>query len=231
MSIFNTNFKTIIKQLLPPLLRQDTQEGWLSSLNNPIQTYNNYLNQYITGSTSNFWLSGSTYSGGSEVIYIDGGVYVNISGSTSGITPTNSQYWLQISPSYIGANERLLYNSKTLVLEYALNRYFMLPNFAPIFTYSAITQSLFAASANTIYIETNTVNPNFFLMDNSGFNSGFMTNNSMYASNFMGNVFTGISTDYFTVYVPSSLNLTTNQITSFVNNYVQCGITYNVVFY
>ena len=104
MSIFNTNFKTIIKQLLPPLLRQDTQEGWLSSLNNPIQTYNNYLNQYITGSTSNFWLSGSTYSGGSEVIYIDGGVYVNISGSTSGITPTNSQYWLQISPSYIGAN-------------------------------------------------------------------------------------------------------------------------------
>lgn len=189
MGIFNINFNGLMQNLIPPILRQPVQIAWLNALTQPLQ-YNNILfNDYLSGSTYQLFNSGTTYHTNDRVVYIDRGVYENISGST-GIVPINNNYWNQININYIGAQERSKYAAIKLNYEYALNRWFETSGFTSTSpALSAITPSLFTASANTIYIKTNITNSNGFLMGQTGPYSSNMTNNGLFATNYMVNIF------------------------------------------
>lgn len=83
-----------------------------SSFFDPLITYS--LNSIVVGSIS---------SGG---LYSYDGVYISLSDGNIGNSPLNSpSQWYKISPSYIGAQERAQYNAQKIIMEYALNRWFL----------------------------------------------------------------------------------------------------------
>jgi hypothetical protein len=230
MAIWNINFSTLWQQLLPPILRQPVEEAWGTSLTYPLQ-YNNVLfTDYLTGSTYPLYVSATTYTTGERVIYIDRGVYENLSGSTGVYPFSGSTNWELVNSNYIGAIERSQYNARKLDYEFALNRWFEVSGFCPTVIYTAITQSLFAASAQTIYIENNVVTSAVFMMGNSGLYSGKMAANSLYSTVYMGDSFSGVSNNNYTIWVPNIYYsaLSESIIASFADTINMGGMGYSV---
>ncbi len=230
MSIFNVNFGNLMQNLIPPILRQPVQIAWLTALTQPLQ-YNNILfNDYLSGSTYQLFNSGTTYHTNDRVVYIDRGVYENISGST-GIVPINNNYWNQININYIGAQERSKYAAIKLNYEYALNRWFETSGFTSTSpALSAITPSLFTASANTIYIQTNVTNSNGFLMGNLGTDSSFMDKRGLFTGNFMVNSYNPPADLDYTIFVPNYIYsaISESQVRSFSDKINISGMRYSV---
>ena len=186
MSIFQINESILWQQLVPPMLRKPTTNAWGDALTKPLQYNNDLFVEYLTGSTYPVFTTGTTYVINDRVIYINRGVYENLSGST-GTLPTDADYWRQVNENYIGAQERSKYNARKLDYEFALNRWFEVDGFTPTVTATTVTPDLFAASAQTIYIETNVVTPPGFLMGQTGEYSSVMVNNGVFAEVFMQN--------------------------------------------
>ena len=232
-SIFQINFGTLVQQLLPPLLRQPVQEAWLGSLTEPLQINNDLFNQYLSGSTIYPTFSSvSAYTAGFRVVYSDNGIYEALS-ATTGNLPTNTNYWYEVNPNYIGAIERSKYNSRKMIFELALNRQFQVPGFYPSVTVP-LTPATFSSSANTIYITNNNVYGSQMLMDNSGiYGNAFMANNSYFSSSYMGNSFSGISQNDYTINVPNYIytGLSQTIISNYANQLNLGGMQFNIVSY
>jgi hypothetical protein len=80
------------------------------------------LGDYRTGALSNpQWSSAFVYSKGFKVISKQV-IYISLVDSNTTEPPSSS--WEIYLPSYIGVDERILYNGQKLVLEYALNRFY-----------------------------------------------------------------------------------------------------------
>lgn len=232
MSIFNINYSTLWKQLLPPILRQPIQEAWGTSLTEPLQINNDLFNEYINGSTGyTAYNNSTTYSVGTRVYYTDDAIYENLSGST-GVLPTNTNYWIQVNPNFIGAIERSNMNARKMTFEYALNRQFRTTGFAPKVTIP-INQNTFAASANTIYIKTTPIPAASFMMGETGTYSSTMSNESKNATSWMGNTYTGTTTSCFTIYVPNYIYTATTEpiIRNYVDQINMGGMLYTVTGY
>jgi hypothetical protein len=232
MGIFNINYKTLFSQILPPILRQPIQAAYDTALMYPFDYNDGIFGDYRTGCSYSLYNSGTTYTSGTRVIWIDNTVYQSISGSTGQLPSTGTSFWYQINNSFIGATERSQMCCPVLTFDYALNRNFQLSGFCPTVLYSAITQSLFAQSANTIYIQQNVVLPNVFVMGQTGPYSSYMSNNSAYQITFMCNNFSGFSNNDFTIWYPSgNTSLSATKITSFANTLNLGGIQFNVASY
>jgi hypothetical protein len=190
MSIYTFNTSTISGWLLPPVLRQLKHLAWLRVLLSPVQTlWQLIFEDYSVGTAYQDWDAITGFALGSRVRYSDLGNYecINPAGAFGAIQyPLNTVYWRKIQDNYIGIDERIKYNSQIIILEYALNRWFM--NTAP---------------NDLIYIETNVVT-NQFLLGGSSQTSGTMANNSAYQPYFMGNTYSATQYD-FTVYFPIAL--------------------------
>ncbi len=230
MSIFNVQFSTLVTQLLPPLLRQPKEIAWLTSLTAPLQYDSIVYNEYMTGSTYDVFVSGTTYSGGDRVIYIDRGVYESVSGST-GVYPSDINSWSLLNSNFIGAIERSKYNARKLDFEYGLNRWFMVDGFVPVSTASTITQDLFSVSANTIYIEnTNNVSVFPFMMGETGPYSSYMADDSFYSLTYMGNYFSGTTSTEFIIWIPNYIysGITDTLVRSFADTINIAGMQYSI---
>jgi len=225
MGIFQVNFSNVWQQLVPPILRQPIQNAWGESLTQPLQINNVLFNEYISGSTYLAYDNGTTYVAGNRVSYSDRKVYENLTGST-GVNPLNANTWLQVNTNYLGARERSLYAAQKLTFEYALNRWFQVSGFYPVFTPTAITQSLFAQSANTIYIQTVSTSTPVFMMGQTGPYSSLMVYNSFYATSFMTNYFSGLSSYDYIIWTPNSLGLTESLVRNFADTINISGMQY-----
>ncbi len=222
MGFFNINFNTLVQQLIPPLLRNVNELAWLKALSKPLQYNNDNFITYISGSTLNPYNNASAYTSGDTVVYTNLSVYSSITGSTSGITPTDTNYWFKLNDIYIGAEERAHYNAQKYLYEYALNRWFMVSG--------TTTASTYGQAYNNIYIQTNLVTTTNFMMGQTGPYSSNLSNTGTYASNFMGNLFNTPNINEYTIWFPNYIYTANTQsyIRSFCDTVNISGMMYSL---
>lgn len=215
---FDTNF--IGPKLMPPALRQIKHVAWIKTLLKPIQTlWGIIFNDYADGSNYPFYEHPTTYNTGDRVIGADKRVYQALQ-TTVGHFIDDPNYWVLVNHNFMGARERILYNSQKIVLEYALNKWF------------------FVTASPFIYITTNATAGNLFLLGETGKYSSPMAEYSGNQVAFLGQSYTVVQYD-FTVYVPNLLfnaiaTSTDNServVRNFVDQYCLAGIKYNVIPY
>lgn len=204
--------------LLPPQLRKPKMVDYLNSISFPLQWMHDitWVDSYSDGFSYPVYSTSSTYypgligeSIGDRVIYKDRGVYECIA-TCSNIDPIKlgSPYWELISDNYIGARERVVYNSQKVLFEYALNKWFQ-------------TNILTIPYSGGIYIINNNVGSTSFVMGLSGELSTPMTNTTVTQTQF-GYLAT---TPY--VPMPSTYNFTI-MVPLSVANEIDPGNTYSV---
>lgn len=247
--IFNVNYNSQNQQIIPPDLRQPKEVSWLYSISYPLQRLHDLIwnNGYADGSIYPNWATSSTYvpaNGGtlvgSRVIYINRGVYectATASGSLQ--TPLDITHWELINTNYIGASERVQYNSQRILYEYALNRWFQTNAYGNWSTNNPFF--------GWIYIKNNSVGINSFVLGQTGqYSSDMYTNSS--SANMLNHPGSGGSNTYcYTINVPISVANkmdpgntysvptaspnTINIVKSFADTINQVGFIYNVVTY
>jgi len=219
--IYVIDFSLLWEKLYPPILRQSLHLAWGTVVTKPLQRLRNLaFEDYANGSIATRYDNSTAYSVGDEVYYTNRSVYKCIEASTGNI-PTDTTYWTKILDNRIGVRERIKYDSRKVLFEYALNRWFDVPSADP-----------------QIYITNNTIYGTAFIMGRSGTLSSTMPRSSSHQLYYLGNSYTYRS-DAFTIYVPILVfnALDTNNtnreniIRNFADNYVLAGITYSVTTY
>ena len=200
------------REQLPVLLR------FIVGLLKPFTRLINILKVYKEGTTDQ-WTAGNYNKG--DIVAYNGQVFEAIV-DTSGSTPDVTSDWRLIITMWRGAYEEQTYQSSTMMLEYALNKYWGL-------TYSP------TPGASDIYIITNTMPNTVFAV---GVDSQF--SNVVGVSSSEGSVPVNYSVSTipanFTIYVPLVwfFNLSANadeKIRAFADNYVCEGVTYSISTY
>lgn len=219
--IYIIQFSLIWEKIYPPHLRKALHLAWGTVIVAPLQALRDLIfNDYANGSTASRYSGATAYVVGDKVYYTDRALYQCIE-ATTGNAPTDTTYWIKILDNHIGIRERIKYNSRKIVLEYGLNRWFDVP-----------------AADPQIYITNNTIYGTAFILGQTGEYSSTMARSSTHQLYYLGNSYTYRS-DAFTIYVPIAVfnalasNNTDreNIIRTFANNYVLSGMTYSCVTY
>lgn len=216
--IFNVKFSLLWQQLTPPILRQTVQLAWGAVLLKPLQYLRDLIfDGYANGSTYPDYSGATAYVVGDRVRYIDRCIYECIL-NTTGNAPTDVTYFRKVNDNFIGARERIRYNSQKIVFEYAINNWFM---------------------TTGIYVSNVPKSASTFVMGNAGEYSSNMWNLSGTATTYLTNAYLAPSEYDCTIYVPlafyNSLDTTnekrTDIIKSFADKYIILGVKYNVTTY
>lgn len=240
-----TQFNLLDQELTPPMYRQPNFISWLNALSSPLQFLQDeiFSNSYVNGSLAATYSNTTTYTPGDQVLYLNRQVWINLA-TASGIPPTinATQSWYLYNQDYIGAEERVRYNSQVLLFEYALNRFFQ----------TGVTPIVEPFNPGGIYIQglSASLNRNPFLMGQTSLYSSTMRNSGTGNQNaYLGNApFSGnLNFNGFTIFVPIAIanSLSTASITivpiissasnviirSFSDDYVLAGQQYNVATY
>lgn len=217
MAIYNVDFNDVWLKLTPRKLRRDKILAYGDVLEKPLQYLRNLIfDDYKLGSVYDDYSALSAYTAGDRVIYTNRGVY-EAKESVSGVTPTTATGWTKVIDNYIGLDERVLYNSRKILFEHALNRNFQCTGI--IISNSATTASGFIVGETPAYSST---------ISKSSVPS---------AAAYIGQSFGGINNISYTIYVPtlvftglSSSNDTerVNIVRDFANKYNLAGRVYSV---
>lgn len=242
----------ISHDLLPIKRRKPKFLAWFLSILSPLQWCHDLIfNDYANGVTEPLWVSGTAYVYLDRVIYIDNAVYElqNTAGITSVVTPNlDTDNWIKVLDSFIGVRERARYTSNKLLLEYALNRYFMVSPFSAIewgVTWSGGVPTAQTAPPDAQIYISNTRNSisNFWLSNGAPTSlTSFMSNGAQRF--FLGNSYAAYSIFTFTIFIPTAVyaqiqanqvigsGITAEQvIRSFADKFVQGGKLYQVIQY
>lgn len=223
MSFYDFDTNIVGPQLMPPELRKSKHLAWIRVILSPVQYLRDlFFNLFIGGQVYPIYGAFTPYNRGDRVTNYDKAVYeCLINGTVSGLSgPSGDPAWMKVVELFIGVDERVLYSSQIIVLEYALNKYFLVQPADP-----------------QIYISNNTTSTIVFVMGNSGTYSSNLANDSNFSTSWMSNSPSfSAPLPPFTVYVPSALFATLglnvqdqeNTVRQFVDRYRLGGITYNV---
>ena len=251
--IYNQDEGQISNDLLPIHRRKPKFLAWFLTLLKPLQWEHDLIfNDYANGVSYPLWVTSTAYTYGTRRQYIDNAVYElqNVAGLTSSVPPNlDTVNWTKILDVFIGVRERARYNGTKLLLEYALNRYFMVTPFSHIewgVTWAGgIPTAQTTPPYTQIYI-SNTYHAisNFWLSNGSpGSLTSFMNNLSIFQQYFLGNAYAVYNPSSFTIFVPTAVyaQIQANQVVSgvtaesviraFADNYVQAGKLYTIVTY
>jgi hypothetical protein len=221
VSIYNYDTDIISEQLTPPLLREPKQLSWISIICKPIQwLWSLVFEDYADGSNYILYNPATNYNSGNRVVFTDNKVYQNILASV-GIEPTNTTNWLLINDNFIGARERIKYNSQIIQFEFHINKWFR------------------TGIGAQIYFITNQISTSVFVMAPTGTYSSKMASSGIFATSFMATVPVFAVQYNFTVMVPIALFnslASTNPnrekiIRQYVDKYRLAGTTYDVTTY
>lgn len=221
-NIYDYDSSIVGEQLTPPVLRQTKFLAWLNVLVRPIQNFWSLIfEDYKLGSDYLAYNGVTAYVPTDRVLYTNKSIYECILAST-GNNCLDTTYWVKVNDNFIGVDERIKYNSQLIVLEYALNNWFL--------NLTAVDQ---------IFVATNNITSNLFLMGETGTYSSTMADNSPFSLYFMPNDATYPTQYNFTINVPATLFTTLgtdatnreNTVRIFADKYVLSGITYNVTTY
>lgn len=225
MAFYDFNTNTIGPQLIPPQLRLTVHLAWLRVLLLPgIQYLRDLIfDVYFGGQRYPIYSAFNPYNRGDRVTGYDKALYqCLVNGTVSGLSgPYNDPAWMKIQDNFIGVDERVKYNSQFMVLELALNTFFLVLTTDP----------------DQIYLQTNSRDSSVFVMGQTGETSSAMYNNSLFSTAAMYNdpTFVAFAAN-FTVFVPNGVLATLgntaqdqeNAIRQFVDKYKLAGLTYLV---
>jgi hypothetical protein len=222
-TIYNIAFSKFAKRMLPPDKRNPVLTAFLNALLVPLQWVNQHrLVEYGDGSSAGQWNAATVYAKYDQVIYKNVVYQSIIDGNTS--SPFDQTAWMQIQSNFIGLNERLNYNSQTLVLTYALNKWFG-------------TNFLQPPGISQIWIETNVVAaPVFWLGTTEDKSSKVSTIGSTEYVGLNDNVASAINATIhcplatYNALDPSGIN-NEKIFRNFVDRYMSAGIIYNIITY
>lgn len=123
MSLYDINFNNKAIEWLSPHKRLPKIVAFLQGLLSPSQYIRNkILGDYRSGRIYQPYVSGGTYGIGALVMYKQI-VYQSIEDDNMDQPPSGK--WIVYLPSFIGVDERILFNGHKLILEYALNKYYL----------------------------------------------------------------------------------------------------------
>lgn len=219
--IYSVNF--ISEKLLPPAIRGVKHLSWLKVILKPIQTLWEYIFvDYKDGSNYSIYDNSTAYSKWQRVVYFDKRVYECIQDTTPGINCDDIDYWNKINDNFIGASERVRYSSQKITFEYALNKWFFVPDTDP-----------------QIYIVNNIIAGSGFIMGATGLYSSAMASSSVFSTSFMGTTYSLVTSYDYTIYVPilvfnaqgTTIANREQSIRNFADKYNLVGMSYNVVTY
>lgn len=208
--------------MLPPDKRGTKFVKWVYALVKPV-FYNNYklFTDYKVGDSYPNYAAGS-YSKFQRVIYGQL-VYESLADSNTAL-PTDTDFWRVYQTSFIGVDERVMYNHIKLTLEWALNK-----RFGTTFRQPPLVSD--------IYITTNVIpNPPFLI-------GGIEENSSIsYADGseeFIINSYSFTGYYNYSINVPVAVWTALSSVSSardtiirnFVDLYNTAGITYNIITY
>ena len=217
MSIYTVTYSYLWEQLYPPKLRKSVHLAWGFVVTRPLQWLHDAIFiSYANGATDADYSNVTAYSLGDRVVYTDRGQYEALQ-ATTGNLPTDTTYWIKVNDNYIGARERSKYNSRKILFEYALNRWFQ---------------------TTGIFISNTGGNASSFLLGGSGPTSTALFNTSTNQQQFLIQSYSATSED-FIIFVPlakfNSLGSNDTDRKNVVRNiadlYVIAGIIYTVQSY
>jgi len=218
----------VTEQMDVPVLRQPRNLAWAKVFTAPIQYLWEKFIDWKDGQEYQAFNGLAVYQRGDRITYTDNVTYERIYQSAtlpvSGQPPDAfPQYWQVVNENFIGAKERIKYNSQIIVLEYALNKFFR--------------NTLAVAPTTQIYIVNTPVVSNFFVGQTGDYSSK-IPNLSQYQTDYVPNVPTINAYDFtimFPVALYTSLGPTANdrekRVRKFVDKYKLSGITYTITTY
>lgn len=233
------NIDTLVIQNLPPNKRLPVWMGIIKALASPLKWAMSIFTQYKEGGVSTYWDSGVSYGVGTRVVY-NYAVYESLVASNLGNIPdVDTDSWLLVNASFIGANERRLYQGKKLILEYALNQYFKEELDANSEVGFIQPDSAFTPTPSSIYIEDDIPDLLTFTMypDAGQSDAMFPTYSTKYMT--PTPIYSGASPYQFIVWIPTAVFASINAdsmvadqiVTNFVNRYAVAGTFFTVQTY
>lgn len=224
-TIYDINFNNAAPSLLPPDKRFVKQVQWVRMLLSSLQYLRDlWFGSYRTGSIAPIWVNSAPYAKYQQVKYsVNNQIYESLINNNSDI-PTVATSWQVVQTNFIGLSERILYNGQTLVLTYAMNKWFGTTFRQP-------------NAQSDIYITNSTVPVAFFRSSSVEKASSSVSTGS--SSEFVVNAYTFAPPINFTIYCPVAVynaldpSLVNNNkiFRGFVDKYVPAGITYTITTY
>jgi hypothetical protein len=224
MGLYDVNMATTGQQLLPPDKRGSLMTRWVTAMLRPLQWLVDIrLNSYRNGTGAPPYLNSTTYAKGDLVVYRYS-VYESQVNGNVGNDPLNLAYWAKVQDNFIGVLERLKYNGHTLILTYALNKYFGTTFRQP-------------NNISDIFINVNAKPTAVFLVGDTEAQSSLVYSNT--SSEFIVNGYSFATYHNMTIFVPVAVYnaLDTDPanreriIRNFADQYIVGGITYDIATY
>lgn len=219
MPYYDVDYDNKVVTDLPPDYRVKSHiamlRAFLGQLKDDAQSF---FSQYKNGSTDPAYVAG-TYALRQAVIF-NGAVYKSkIDGNTS--DPTDATKWRMIAPSFIGTDERIAYRTQTILVEWALNKWFGTTFRQP-------------PGVSDIYLQNDSVGEPVFVVGVDEAESS-----DVYGNRSTGDVINAYSFEVqygYTIYMPVAVYTALgaaaeSKVRNFADKYTAAGITYNIVTY
>jgi hypothetical protein len=197
-----------------------------------------FFTAYMMGSTDPLYDSGDTYDIGDRVIYTDKGVYEAIQAVAAFVEPiANPEYWIKVTENFIGADQRVKYNSSIMILQGDANPAHV--TYGTANQNGALNKWFGVTVAPWIYITNNDIDINGFYLGWDSVSSSGMARSSNYQEDFLGEDYTSSGQFDFTIKIPSATYTAINAdpviaeaiVRGFVDPIILAGIKYNIVTY
>lgn len=227
MSIYDANYYEIAANEVPPNKRLPVYLTWVFVLVSAMNWLHDVIfNVWKKGGESYPVYSAGTFDKYERVIY-NKGVYESLIDSNTDL-PSVTTSWIKLTDSFIGVDERILFGTSKLTLEYALNKWFFTEFRQPNFDDTSISD---------IYIETNEVTTGFFrvgLIEDESTSIGTEQSSEPIGDD------GALTIQYnFTIWFPTAVYSALDAdsavresiVRSFADNYVPTGLFYNILTY
>lgn len=218
------DYKKIIENINVPDKRTPVHSAWLNALaGSEIQRMHDSLFiTYKQYSSALNWVAGPYTKG--QVVNYNKAIFQSLENNNLD-NPSNSEKWTLVSESFLGTDFRLNIKGETLILEYAINTWF-----GTMFRQPPYVSEIFFKTNRTLPL-------NVFRISKTERNSSIVYSNK--SNEFVINGYSFAEQYNSDLNVPlsfyNSLGLD-NQvresiIRSFVNKYINAGLTYKIVTY
>lgn len=221
MSLFDIDYDIASIELMPPDKRVSPNLQLVRSFFEPLRWLRAALfDSYANGNAAPVWIQGKVYPKYTLVQNLNT-VYSSLKNGNKD-APTNPDSWRPIQDTFIGMNERILYNGSKLMFEYALNRWFF-----GVFRQPPLQSDIF--------ITTQPIPVNGFIVSGTSpskiyrsFSSEFVVNKNLSSFNVTMTIHIPVA-----IYTALSSNLIEREqiIRAFADKYVALGIFYSVETY
>ncbi len=232
--LVNIDFDYFSLIVTPPNHRDNYFIAWIRGLYSQIKRKYKIFTEFCNGTTSTYWNVSTVYSFEQEAI-IDYKVYKSLINGNVGNTPSSSpDSWELILDSPIGVYESATYSCKKLVLEFALNKFFIKQLLDNGFIGYRTPDSPLNPTNSDIYIQDFTPPVLSFVSFDTENGTSYSSDLTSDTGSFDVEILSGASTYFFKVFIPLSVYSSIGDetiIRNFINQYVPPGLLYTIQTY